>query len=90
MLPVRAFVVTDKKGHYASQRQYPAMALIQPRIDLASEEEGMSMFLTAPGMEEIEVKVPPHDCKATDVIEYVAKYFISTNRVLVGPISYTN
>ena len=46
------------------------MALIQPRINLASKE-GVSMFLTAPGMEEIEVKVPPHDCKATDVIKYV-------------------
>ncbi len=67
----RAFVIVDKTGHFASQRQYPTMALIQPRINLATEEEGVSLFLTAPGMEEIKVKVPSHDCKATGVIEYV-------------------
>ena len=47
------------------------MALVQPHIEVGSEEKGESLRLTAPGMEEIEVRVPSEDCKPTDTPSYV-------------------
>ena len=40
-----------------SQRGYPTMALVQPQIDLSDEKGEVSLFLNAPGMEEIEIKL---------------------------------
>lgn len=65
VLCFRTFVVMDKTGHFLSQRAYPTMALIQPRIDLTSEEDAASLFLTAPGMEELEVKIPTEESQPT-------------------------
>ena len=48
------------------------MALIQPSMDLSNPDGPASLFLNAPGMEELEVKVPPADCKPTDTVKYVA------------------
>ena len=64
----RTFVVVGKDGNLMSQRAYPRMALIQPRLDLTRDydddaDEGPSLFLTAPGMEELQVKVPPRNSK---------------------------
>ena len=57
-----------------SQRAYPTMALIQPSMDLSNPDGPASLFLNAPGMEELEVKVPPADCKPTDTVKYVAGF----------------
>jgi len=48
----------DGRGKALTQRECPTMAKVRPRMDLNSEDEGVSLFLTAPGMEEIEVQVP--------------------------------
>lgn len=49
-------MVVDQEKRFVSQRAYPRMALIQPRINFLSSQ--LSLFLTAPGMEDMEVKIP--------------------------------
>ena len=61
-------MLVDKDGTFITQRVYPAMALIQPKIDFNSELGSVPLFLTAPGMEEIEVKIP-HDNIKTKAIK---------------------
>ncbi len=51
-----------------SQRVHPTMALVQPRLDLSNEIDGPSMFLTAPGMEEVVVKIPQNGATPTENI----------------------
>lgn len=47
----RWFMLIDEDGKFISQRQEPALALVQPHIDTSRRQ---SLALTAPGMEDVE------------------------------------
>lgn len=59
----RAFVVVDSAGQLMTRHVYPAMAQVLPHVDVAAREENVSLRLTAPAMEEIEVRMPALNTK---------------------------
>ena len=76
----RAFMLVDADGGMITQREYPRMALLDPRV------EGSLLTLTAPGMPvlrkeyitsgpQVDVEVWQNACKAIDQGEEVAEWF---------------
>ncbi len=49
----RAWMVVDEEGEFVTQREAAALALVQPRLDAATQ----SLVLTAPGCPELAVRV---------------------------------
>jgi len=65
---LRVFVVCDKSGHFLTQRVHPKMATVLPRFVIGHDGK-VSFALTAPGMEEVIVQVPPDNVEATQDVE---------------------
>ena len=64
----RVFVVCDKNGHFLSQRVHPKMATVRPRF-VYSQDDEVSFALSASGMEEVVVQVPPDNVEATQDVK---------------------
>ncbi len=52
-----------------SQRTYPKMATIRPRL-VRHVDDSVSFSLSAPGMEDIPVRVPSDDVESTHDVKY--------------------
>ena len=58
----------DKNGHFLSQRIHPKMATVRQRF-VYSQDDEVSFALSAPGMEEVVVHLPPDDVEATQKVK---------------------
>lgn len=64
----RTFVICGNDGRFLSQRAHPKMAIVRPRFIYGNNGD-ISFALSAPGMDDIIVQVPPDRVEPTHSIK---------------------